>query len=88
MEEKQISMPKPPKALRQNKTEKVEKVESIAKEPNTQETKKQEELVQNKTSETKKAPKKKINFEPLSNWAGFLVSLAILGVFIFLLIVN
>ena len=82
MEEKKVVLPKPPKELRkvQPKEEKNPEVETyVAPEPE----KTDPEIAENKT---KSKPRRKLNFEPVTNWVGLFVSLAVLGLFVFLLV--
>ena len=82
MEEEKVSLPKPPKALRQTKEQKPPEVKEQIVLPQKQEI---PEQVQGQPVEKKKRERKKINFSPIINWVGLGCSVAILGLFIFLL---
>lgn len=83
MEEKKMNLPKPPKELRkaEQKAEAAPEVEQVfVPEP---------EVAPQVFEEQPKVAKKKrkLNFEPVTNWIGLFVSLAALGVFVFLLVI-
>ncbi len=83
MEEKKVPLPKPPKALRKTQPIEEKKAEPVEVEKAPLEEPKIEETVKQNAK-----PKRKTNFEPLTNWAGLFVSLAVFAVFIFLLVIN
>ena len=76
MEEK-IVLPKPPKSLRQQKTNEPEPQNEIVPE--------KVEAKENQKTEEKRREKKKINFVPIINWAGLALSVGLFAVFLYLL---
>lgn len=95
MEEKVI-LPKPPKALRQQKNvpqtqtqEGMQGHEEQSQEPiqgQTPEQLTQDEISKQKQSQKEqKAQKRKIDVVPIINWTGLAVSLVLFAVFVFLL---
>lgn len=95
MENNKFSIPKPPKSLRkeQPKTEpeKLEEQEEpslVQEQPVLEEEQFDAQQIDQQPTSVPKKERKKLNFEPATNWIGLFVSLAIFGVFIFLLVIN